>query len=245
MQDATFCLYSNNSSCSCATRETSVAKLPGVAVLGCAAYFIWNEFMNTINEASCSQFAESNLTNAISVNIATATACLADAEVLIHHAQRLLASKLSDSKILQYTAALMWTATGRKYIEEFDQPESTETAVNRSKRVVYICHLALARVKACLAHLYVDHWKGAKGLRQFEVLGEQAIAYAQMINGYNWLYYSPLVLIRPEEPLCHEAKQYVAKLLGYGDAALAYALCLHTQMLGFSRKPVAGHGYII
>lgn len=230
LQDATFYLYSNNSSCSCATRDKSVANLLGVTVLGCVAYINWNKFMNTNNQASSPQLAESQLPRAISVNIDAASTLITEAEVLTGQAQRLLSSKWSDGKTLQYTAALMWIATGRKYIEEFDQSESTEGTFNRSKRVVYICHLALARVKACLAHMYVDHWKGAKGLRQFEVLGEQAVAYAQMISGNNWLYYSPLVLIRPEEPLCQEASKDVSKLLRYGDAAFAYAICLHTQM---------------
>lgn len=130
-----------------------------------------------------------------------------------------------------FKTAASWLAAGKQYIGEIDHATAHQSILNRSKRAIVVANLVAARVKAALASAYVEYWKGAKAMKNYEVLAHQAMAYAEACCGDNWTYFAPLVLIRPDEPLSERSAANLRLLMDYGNASFAYATCLHAQML--------------
>lgn len=129
-----------------------------------------------------------------------------------------------------FGTAASWIATLRQHIDGIDREKADEATVNRSRRAILVAQMVEGYVKATLAHAYVEYWRSYEGYESFSVLGHQALAYAEACRGNNFTYFGPLALIRQEEPITERSEGHIRMLIGYGEAALAYAEALHCQM---------------
>lgn len=127
-------------------------------------------------------------------------------------------------------SARSWVLAAQKFAEGIDKNDLSEGNINKSARAITAHHLAEAQVKSLLAYCYVEYWKSGPGYRNFEVLGHNALAYAEAVYEDNWDYFAPLALCKLNEKLADDVAADVRRLNKYADAALAYAMCLDAQM---------------
>lgn len=123
-----------------------------------------------------------------------------------------------------------WVLAAEQYAASIDTKDLSEANINKSARVITVHHLAEAMVKSLLAYCYVEYWKTGPGYRNFEVLGHNAIGYAEAVNEDNWDFFAPLATCKVHEKLDEESARALRLLNKYADTALAYAMCLDAQM---------------
>lgn len=126
--------------------------------------------------------------------------------------------------------AKSWVLAAQKFAEGIDRQDVSDANIAKSARVISAHHLAEAQVKCALASAYVEYWKTGSGYRNFEVLGTNALAWAETMEEGNWDYFAPLVFCRMHEKLDEETEKEVRHMSRCADTALAYAMCLDAQM---------------
>jgi len=163
---------------------------------------------------------------------------MSDSQSLINSCRRQFELRFSDRTVVlrpdvDYRDTLDFAervlAGGEAYLKRVDVL-CTEESVNRSARAVTVASLADAKIKSILAGVYVRYWEKTPGYRDYEVLGEQARAYADACTGNNWTFFVPPAFYRPTEPLLAATQHDVDRQLEYGELALNYAMCLNMQM---------------
>lgn len=123
-----------------------------------------------------------------------------------------------------------WVLAAERYAASIDTKDLSEANINKSARVINVHHLAEAMVKSLLAYCYVEYWKSGPGYRNFEVLGHNALGYAEAVYEDNWDFFAPLATCKAHEKLDEESARDLRLLNKYADAALGYAMCLDVQM---------------
>jgi hypothetical protein len=182
---------------------------------------------------------QEKLKSKIDLNLSLADSKLSSLDMSIFQLQLLFEMDLGEEILWRrpdlknapsLDSARAWLATGKKHREEFDRQNINEATVNCSARVLTVCDLVEIQVKSALARGYVAYWEGCAAFKNFAVLAEQALAYAQQATGNNWDFYVPPALVRPEEPLLEAVDKEVSMLSNFAEASLSYALCLNAQM---------------
>lgn len=119
---------------------------------------------------------------------------------------------------------------GRNWIKDLDGSDITLPNVYRCERSVYIMRMMDAQVSAVCARMIVDALKSCKAYENYEVLGYQALAYAELTQLDNWDLLAAPVTFRPEEPISKDNERRVFMFERYGACALRYAQCLEAQI---------------
>lgn len=108
--------------------------------------------------------------------------------------------------------------------------EDAPSALERAQRAECLARIFEARVQAAIAIDKTSFWKTFKASRHWEVLGHQAIAYAQALESH-WEWIVPLICHRPDRPLDERTVNDVWHIKRMGDAAENYAKCFEAQVL--------------
>lgn len=106
--------------------------------------------------------------------------------------------------------------------------EDAPSALERAERAEYLARVYCALVQSAIATDRTNFWRAMGGSRNWQVLGHQALAYAQEIESYSWLI--KLICHRPDRRLDDETIADITNLRQLGSTAQAYAVCLEEQM---------------
>jgi hypothetical protein len=119
-----------------------------------------------------------------------------------------------------------WILLAEAYCAGIDAKDSSPDNVNRAVRAWAIASLAASQTEACVAKAMVKVLSQAKGYPNFEVLGHQALAFAELVRDIQWQYCAAPLFAKPECELSSESRNGVGLLANQAAAALSYATTL-------------------